>query len=360
MIKIDNWHNSPQQWQFWIDRKRINPNTGKVFTKNEAKIHVSSFRKSSIHYWTKRGFSPEEAEKQRTDYQISASKRSAEDRKGKTDVCTNQIGYWLKQGFTEEEAKLKVTERQSTFSLSKCIERHGINKGTKIFNKRQEKWQKSIRTNNDMDEVNRQKSMSLELFLERGHSAADYVLHRIKKREREEYLLKRTLKVIQDADLPLTTKEFNRIYKLLYKQRQKIRGKASKLSLKALIPIYKFCRRNGIQRDDIAIGISGSKEYTIKTKQKTYHYDFCIISKKIIIEYNGYLYHPDPEIMSKKELANFKKPYTKFSVEQKIKGDKLKYKCAEKNGFKLFKIWSHWNIEEQVEQIKTKLHEMFS
>ena len=54
------------------------------------------------------------------------------------------IEYYLKRGFSEEEAKIKLKERQATFSLEKCIEKYGEEEGIKIFNKRQEKWQKTL------------------------------------------------------------------------------------------------------------------------------------------------------------------------------------------------------------------------
>lgn len=58
------------------------------------------------------------------------------------------IKYWLKQGFTEEEAKERISERQRTFSLEKCIEKHGDELGRKVWLDRQEKWHKSYKKSN--------------------------------------------------------------------------------------------------------------------------------------------------------------------------------------------------------------------
>ena len=55
-----------------------------------------------------------------------------------------QIRYWIEKGYSEEEAKLKVHERQQTFSLEKCIQKYGEDVGREVFEKRQEKWQKTL------------------------------------------------------------------------------------------------------------------------------------------------------------------------------------------------------------------------
>ena len=60
---------------------------------------------------------------------------------------TTKIEYWLAKGFSEEEAKEKLSNRQRTFSLDSCIEKYGEEEGTKVFEARQEKWQKSLREN---------------------------------------------------------------------------------------------------------------------------------------------------------------------------------------------------------------------
>lgn len=41
--------------------------------------------------------------------------------------------YWMAKGFSEEDAIQMVSERQSTFTLEKCIEKHGKVEGTKVW-----------------------------------------------------------------------------------------------------------------------------------------------------------------------------------------------------------------------------------
>lgn len=57
-----------------------------------------------------------------------------------TGRLPTQIEYWTKQGFTEEEAVEKISERQTTFSLDICIKKYGEIEGKQIWKERQDKW----------------------------------------------------------------------------------------------------------------------------------------------------------------------------------------------------------------------------
>jgi hypothetical protein len=72
------------------------------------------------------------------------------------------LEYWIKQGFTLEEAKEKLAERQSTFSLEKCIEKHGEEKGKEIWANRQQKWQKTLndKSPEEIERINRAKMLN--------------------------------------------------------------------------------------------------------------------------------------------------------------------------------------------------------
>ena len=65
----------------------------------------------------------------------------------------NQILYWTKQGYSEEEAKKKVSESQTKFSLDICIAKHGKEEGTRIWKERQDKWQNTLKNLPNYDEI---------------------------------------------------------------------------------------------------------------------------------------------------------------------------------------------------------------
>ena len=68
--------------------------------------------------------------------------------------------YWIKRGYSEDEAKLKVSEYQNTFSLDRCIDKYGLDKGLEIFENRQTKFKLSWlnKSREELDEIrNKQK-----------------------------------------------------------------------------------------------------------------------------------------------------------------------------------------------------------
>ncbi len=71
----------------------------------------------------------------------------------RTDRTSNQVEYWTKKGYSKDEAVKKVSERQTTFSLEICIENHGEIEGKKIFEQRQEKWMKSLDTPENQEKL---------------------------------------------------------------------------------------------------------------------------------------------------------------------------------------------------------------
>lgn len=66
---------------------------------------------------------------------------------------TTKIEYWLKKTNNDlEKAKKLLIKRQSTFSLEKCIEKYGEEKGLERWVKRQEKWLSSL-NNKSQEEI---------------------------------------------------------------------------------------------------------------------------------------------------------------------------------------------------------------
>ena len=57
------------------------------------------------------------------------------------------VEYWLSKGYNEEEAKQLISKSQKTFSLEACIKKYGLEEGIKRFEKRQDKWLRSLRQN---------------------------------------------------------------------------------------------------------------------------------------------------------------------------------------------------------------------
>jgi len=115
----------------------------------------------STDFWTFRGYTLEESK-------LKVSKIQKENSNKKTQKYTKEelkhftprcIEYWIDKGYTKHESKNKVSEIQTTFSLDICIEKHGKEKGTQIWNKRQSKWQDTLKSKpqDEIDRINKSK-----------------------------------------------------------------------------------------------------------------------------------------------------------------------------------------------------------
>lgn len=148
--------------------------------------------------------------------------------------------FWIKQGFTPEEAKLKIAERQSTFSLEKCIAKHGEEKGRDIWNKRQEKWQNNLNSKppEEIERITRAKMMN-----GLGYS-----------------------KMSQEL--------FWRVYELVREQYEDI-----------------YFATLGENNEKLDHGVSSKEYFYISPSGKKFFFDFLLKSKKLIIEFDGDYWH---------------------------------------------------------------------
>lgn len=130
-------------------------------------------------------------------------------------------------------------------------------------------------------------------------------------------------------------------------------GYVSKESIKFFIPIYKFCRRLGIAREDICLGVGGSREFFIQDKSFDYNtgkfYDFTIKSLKMIIEYHGTYWHP-------RDIETWKNPtdfHTAFSADQ------YKEKLAIDRGMEYNIVWSDCNKTMMYDTLTSKIRTLY-
>jgi hypothetical protein len=154
---------SPMNVNFWVK---------KGYSKEEADFKIKSQRKMNIEYWLERGYSKEEAEKERIKFQKKSSEKfvikyntNLEYKKKVDSNRKNSVEYWIKRGYSEEEAIKNISEIQRTFSKDICISKHGLEKGTIIWEERQKKWMESLK-NSDYD-LSTGKSVTIKHKVER-------------------------------------------------------------------------------------------------------------------------------------------------------------------------------------------------
>jgi hypothetical protein len=157
---------SPFSLEFWLDK--INPNTNELYTKIEADYKRNSQRPIRKEYYLELGYGEEEAielAKQTKDTNNKSGAKSSGNRpidecKGRSPRCKE---YYLIRGFSEEEATEKISDVQTTFSLDICIEKYGLEEGTRVWQDRQDNWQATLnsKSEEEIGEINRKKSNAM-------------------------------------------------------------------------------------------------------------------------------------------------------------------------------------------------------
>lgn len=149
--------------EYWFEK--INPNTGNLYTAEEADFERNSRRPIRKEYWIIQGFSEEEAKK------LAENKKSENNKKGsnsKTEL-SNRIGshkcieYWIVRGFSEEESLELIKSIDTAFSLKKCISKYGQEEGYEKWLERQNNWQHALKNKSEeeIEIINRKKATKI-------------------------------------------------------------------------------------------------------------------------------------------------------------------------------------------------------
>lgn len=132
---------------------------------------------------------------------------------------------------------------------------------------------------------------------------------------------------------------------------------ASKESLSYFKPINEQLVKIGYKPK---FGVSGNEEFSLwnPTRKNFCFYDFTVEELKIIIEYNGDRFHPNPKNLNKKQWAEWRVPYSDkvYTADEIAKKDAEKMHLAIKNGYDYLVIWSSDSFEYNMKKIKDIFH----
>jgi hypothetical protein len=308
---VNKMPSSPMKINNWLNK--VNEKTGKLYTKEEANYKIKSFRKLNKEFWIEKGYSEEDAMNKVKEYQKENSnkfiKKILENPENYTDRTETQINYWIKKGYNIEDANKKLKERQDTTSLEFHNNRYGEEDGLIRYNKR---------------------------------------ISNIAYNSSHKYYVDK-----------YGILEGNKLYDIRLKSRIVPISKASKESFYFLKDIYKYLRKNGIDKSDIYWGVGHSNEWFINTGSNLFFYDFTIPKLNIIIEYHGKMFQPNPEKILDKD--NWKCLYSGLSYDIVLKSDMIKEQIAIDKGYEYIKVYSddnlHHKINEIIKKIDTKINE---
>lgn len=142
-------------------KNSTNPNKKRFSSENNpAKGHGGKFSPYSKEFIKYKNLSDEERQKE-----ILKIAKQANQTKMDNDNCVFTKEYYIKHfGMSDEEAVKALSERQATFSLEKCIEKYGDEKGLERWKERQKDWQENFAKSN-YSEISQKLFNSIEVLI---------------------------------------------------------------------------------------------------------------------------------------------------------------------------------------------------
>jgi hypothetical protein len=280
-IYVD-YHNSKDNKFAQLDI-RYGPGSGK---KHQDLLVEKAKNKASfgrLEFWTNKGFSVEEAEKIKKEHYAELSELGQK--------ATKELNE--KRPEKRKEQQRKATQ---TLRLKKTLQ-YWTDLGFSL-EQAQEKTKKYLNP----------PKHDLQSFIDRHGEELGLEKYKLSSQKRNETKLKKYGKIFNNPCV-------------------------SKTSLKFFKPLYKLLRKSGFKKEDIMWGIGGAREFTTKDSitNNNYAYDFTILSKKLIIEFNDPFWHA-------RDKEQWKNPFSTY--EESFKKDQHKLEVVKRFGFDIIWVWS--------------------
>lgn len=209
------------------------------------------------------------------------------------------------KGMTDEEFKRYNNSRAIT--LKNMIKKYGKEEGTKVFNEYREKQRYKKSKQRYIDEFGEEEG--LKIFNEINKKKIQSLENFQRKYGKEEGL--------------------RRYCDFLASRRCSFSKMASSLFRKT---------ESSLNRNDITyIYQPKTEEFSIYQKNRSFFYDFCIPELKFIVEFNGDVFHGNPQLFNESDRPN---PFDRtLTAKQMWSNDKEKIDLARSKGFEVMVIW---------------------
>jgi len=343
--------NSPFTLKYWVN---------KGYSEKDAEVQRRSCIPVYEEYWVKRGCSKSEAEQKaiftKTDNNKRGNEGQNKDKKYTRLISKRCFEYWESR-YPEEIAREKYREYQTNFSLETCIQKYGNAEGQKVFDKRQEQWQNTLKAKpqEEIDRMNRLKNVDLINCIKKyGEEVGEeYYYVNIFRHSNQRY---RWFYKVNAGDWKKAQVDYENDRN---EHKKHHKGSASKESLEILLPMYRFVRQLGIPKDEIFIGTGKSKELIILSVtegRSRYSYDFAVESNKMkfIIEYHGKVFHAK-ESYPDDWLAVF----SKTTKQESLRMDAEKERRARDCGYDYYVVWSDENKSSAISRLKQEIKDTY-
>lgn len=279
---------------------------------------------STVEYWVYRGWTEEEALQKR--------------KKIKTDPKKSPFSklYWIEKGMTDVEANFKVKSLKP-FNKEYWIVNENISEEEAILRvkKLQQKNSKKHYDNVKKDPIKYREKipMRIEYYLAKGMTEEE-AKNALKERQTTFSLKKCVEKYGEKNGLIIFNDRQIKWSKTLLQNGTLKHGhsKISQQLFNSIMRHYEYINMKSV------FYFNKGGEYFLINDDSRFLYDFCDLNSRKIIEFNGDIYHANPELYEALDKPN---PYSDLTSEQLWKKDEIKTQCAIDNGFEVLTIWEN-------------------
>ena len=293
-----------------------------IFGKEEygrRKKKFNETRVTTLAYWIKSGYSEEEAKRILSENQSRISKQKKTHCAPTKETMLKKLGdeesvkkffkershlcaeYWIKRGYSETAAKEIISKAQSKYSKLQKPSDH-------------KNW------------------TQFKYWMMLGYSEED-AKKKVSEKQRTFTKEKCIEKYGKERGLEIWADRQKRWQKKLHDS-QHLHVGYSKVSQELFNLILEKYKKE--QRDYVFFG-EHNHEYSLMEGKKLYIYDFTDLNQRKIIEFNGDIYHGNPEIFNETDTPNPFKPDK--TCKDLWDFDNEKKKAALKNNFQELIIW---------------------
>jgi hypothetical protein len=264
---------------------------------------------------------------------------------------SRNLDYYKKHHGVNAERQFEnhINKIKYSNSLSRYIDNYGIELGTEIFTEISSKKDSSsmvyyLEKNNEdyvkalfeYKERIKQCSLSLDALINRNgidFGTLKYEENARKKLVSQKAFLDGLSKEEKKTKYGMTREKLGD--EKYEKWRLSVSVPLARASKESMVLINDIIDTIDLRNDELYYGYGEKNEYFIHDGSNIYFYDFVIKTQKIIIEYNGVVFHPKFENINK-----FTPIYGNLTAEEMYNKQKYKIDLATKNGFKVLEVWS--------------------
>lgn len=292
------------------------------------------------------------------------------------NIVSNFLEYYsIKGKVTHKKMILKFGQ---SFGESKWLEYVNKQRVTNSFDYKNKKYGMTIK---EFDSYNKSRSVTLENFIRRygkNEGIKKFDEYRIKQKDLgcslSYFIEKYGEEEGQKVYLDICKRKSHNLESYIYKygkddgiikydeflRKTSVNRTYSKMSQKFLWSLSEVLQNKGLFNfDEMKFAENGGEKYLLSELYgRGYYYDFCIEKIKLIIEFNGDLYHANPKKYLPNDIPRYRD--NKLTAKQIWEHDKRKNDSIISCGYELIIVWQsdiRYDMEHTINRVVSKINE---